>query len=178
MCGSCVTQKQHRLLKISLIFIFLQPWAMSPFCSLWYLHLGMNPLGVSWCLSMWGLQYGSAHPGLWRAPKWLPYLPFLPFVHLFANEQSDNLSTCSTTVGTELLDTKRSSKPSHTSHDILLKMAQAGLTSVTSLSCCSPFGFLSTGPQQLFPVLSSPSAGKDAGCSLQSSCGLIKAFKS
>lgn len=145
----------------------------------------MKPLGL-WCLSVRVLHYGSAHPGLWRAPKWLPYLPFLPFVHLFAKEQRDNLSTFSTAAGTELLETKRFAKPGHAVCGTLLKMAQAELTSAASLTCRSPFGFLSTGLQQLFPhelgystrVLSSPSGGKDAGCSFQSSCGLIKAFKS
>ena len=91
--------------------------------------------GLSPHLSAWDLQYRSPHPGLRRAPKWLCYLPFLPFVNLCTNDQSDNLSTFFTTAGTELLEKKRSAKPGHTVCCTRLKMAQAGLTSGTSMSC-------------------------------------------
>lgn len=127
------------------------------------------------------------HPGLRWAPKRLCSLPFLPFVNLCTNGQSDNLSTFSTTAGTELLEKKKqSAKPGHAICCTFLKMAQAGLTSGTPMSCWSPFVFPPAGPQQLFSYLnwgstiipSSPSGGEDTGCSFQSSCGPLKAFES
>lgn len=162
------------------------PSVASGTCTRVWSLLPSLPLGVSWHLSTWGLQYCSPHPGLRQAPKWLCYLPFLPCVNLCTNKQSDNLGTFSTPAGTELLEKKRFAKPGHTVCFTLLKTAQARLTSGTSMSCWSPFVFAPTGPQQLFSYLnwgstrapSSPSGGEDTGCSFQSSCGLLKAFKS
>lgn len=96
------------------------------------------------------------------------------------HQQSDNVSTFSTTAWTGLLEKKGPENQASLSMAPSWRCLQQDFMHLPELleSICFPL----TSPQQLFLHLiwgstKSPSGGEDM-CSFQSSCGLLKAFKS
>lgn len=142
---------------MSLIFIVFAAHGYD--CSLWYLHSGVKPSAFTasggyrgtcprgdFSTTVLTRAYGECPSGFATCPSFLLWI-------CVPTKKVTTSALFFTTAGAELLEKNRSAKPGHTVCCTLLKTAQGGLTSGTSMSCWSPLFFPPKGPLQQFSHL-------------------------